>query len=139
MENDIVFNENATIVLHLHIVFIFCFQPSTRKQWERLKTVKTSGNLLFACQDNLNSLWLLLLCFQKFAFSVKMIRLHDNHNIITISFSNLFTLETILKSYRFQLRRSSFFLLFLCRWKVKTQIKVCGLDEKDMKTCSCRA
>ena len=50
MENDIIFSENATIVLHLRIVFVsYRFQPSIRK---RLKTVKTSGNLLFACQDN---------------------------------------------------------------------------------------
>ena len=60
---------------------------------------KTSGNLLFACQDNLNNLWLLLHPFRKFAFSVKTIRLHDND--IT-AFSNLSTLETVFKCYRLQ-------------------------------------
>ena len=81
-------------------------------------TVKTieSGtnqrNLLFACQGNLNNLWLLLHHFQNlwlllhhiqnFAFSVKTIRLQDNDIIIRISFSNLSTLETVFKSYRFQ-------------------------------------
>ena len=47
---------------------------------------KTSGNLLFACQDNLSKLWLLLHRFQKFAFSVKTIRVHDNDNIVFKSF-----------------------------------------------------
>ena len=61
------------------------------------KTVKTSGNLLFACKDNLNNLWLLLHRFQKFAFSVKTIRLCDNDIIITISFSNLCTLKIAFK------------------------------------------
>ena len=41
---------------------------------------------MFMCQDNLISLWLLLHRFQKFAFSVKTIRLQDNDIIITISF-----------------------------------------------------
>ena len=94
-----------TIVLHLHIVlvsFSFRFQQSTQRRWKLLKRVKTSRYLLFTCQDNLNNLWLLLHRFQKFAFSVKTIRLHDNDIIITISFSNFFTLETIFKSYRFQ-------------------------------------
>ena len=57
-----------------------------------MKTIengKTSENLSFGCQDKLNNLWLLLHGFQKFAFSVKTIRLHDNDIIITISFSNL--------------------------------------------------
>ena len=40
--------------------------------------------------------------FQKLSFSVKTIRLHGNDIIITISFSNLSTLETVFKSYRFQ-------------------------------------
>ena len=40
--------------------------------------------------------------FSKLAFSVKTIRLHDNDIIITILFSNLSTLETVLKIYRFQ-------------------------------------
>ena len=35
---------------------------------KRLKTVKTSGSLLLACQDNLNNLWLLLHRLEKFAF-----------------------------------------------------------------------
>ena len=30
------------------------------------------------------------------------------------------------------------FLLFSCRYKVKTQRKVCSFDENDMKTYSCR-
>ena len=48
---------------------------------KRLKTVKTSGNLLFACQDNLNNLWLLLHRFQKFAVSMKTTPLHDNDTL----------------------------------------------------------
>ena len=63
-----------------------------------IKTVKPSGNLLFAFQDNLNNLWLLLHRYQKFAFSVKTIRLHDND---IIAFSDLSTLETVFISYRF--------------------------------------
>ena len=63
--------------------------------------------------------------FQTFAFSVKMIRLHDNDIILTTSFSDLYTLETVC------------FLLFSSRCKVKTQRKVCGFDENDMKTYSC--
>ena len=74
IENDIVFNENATFVLRLHVVFVllsYRFQPSERK---RFKNAKTQGNLLFACQDDLNNLCLLLHRFQNFAFSVKTIR-----------------------------------------------------------------
>ena len=100
--------------------------------------MKTRGYLLFACRDNLNNLWLLLHRFQKLAFSVKTIRLHDNDIIISISFSNLFTLETIFKSYRFQLKRSSFLIVFMKMQTVKTQRKVCCFDENDMKTYSCR-
>ena len=69
-----------------------------------MKTIendKISGNLLFTCQDNLNNLWLLLQRFQKFAFSVKAIRLHDKDIIITLSFSNLSTWEIVFKSYLF--------------------------------------
>ena len=128
IENDIVFNENATIVLYLHIVFI-SFQPFIRKRWKRLKTVKTSGNLLFVCQDNLNNLWLLLYRFQKFAFPMKTIRPHDNDIMITISFSNLSTLETVFKSYRFQWQGSSFLIVFDrfsvdARWKLKEKFAV---------------
>ena len=83
-----------------------------------------------ACQDNLNSLRLLLHRIQKFAFSVKTIRLHDNDTITTISFSDLSTLETFFGSYRF--------LSFSYRCKMKMQRKVCGFDENDMKTYSCR-
>ena len=121
--HEYVFNENATVVLHLHGFFValsYRFHLSTRKRWKRLKTARTSGKLLFACQDNLNNLWLLLHRFQKFAFSVKTIRLHDNDVIITISYdndiiitislSNLSTLETVFKSYSFQ--------SFSCRCKV---------------------
>ena len=41
----------------------------------------------------------------------------------------LFSLETVFKSYRFQ--------SFSCWCKVKTQRKVFGFDENDMKTYSC--
>ena len=94
IENGILLNENATTVLQIRIVFLsfsYRFQPSYTKTVKRLKTVKTSGNLLFACQDNLTNLWLLFYCFQNFAFSVKVIRLHDKDIIIAISFSNLST------------------------------------------------
>ena len=76
-------------------MFSYLFQPFTRKRWKRLKTVKPRGNLLFACQDNFNNLWLLLHRFQKFALSVKTIRLHHNN---IIAFSNLSTLETVFKN-----------------------------------------
>ena len=69
---------------------------------KQLETVKTSGNLWFACQGNLNNLSSLLYRFQKFAFSVKTIRLHDNDIIRTISFSNVSTLEIVMNSYRFR-------------------------------------
>ena len=95
-----------------------------------MRTVKTSGNLLFACQDNLNNLCLLLHRFQKLAFSLKTIPLHDNEIIITIWFSNVSTLETVENDHRFR--------SFLRRCKVKTQIKACSFDENDMKTYSCR-
>ena len=39
-----------------------------------MKTVKTSGSLLFACQDNLNNLWLCCIVFK----SAKMIRLNND-------------------------------------------------------------
>ena len=120
-------------MLHLHIVSV-SFTRKRWKRWKQLKTIKTSGNLLFACQDNLNNLWLLLHRFQKFAFSMKTIRPHDNDIIITKRFSDLFILETVFKSYRFQWNKSS----FSCSYKVKTQRKVCGFDENVMKTYSCR-
>ena len=62
----------------IYTSFLYRSQPSTRNNENWLKTVKNSRNLLFACEDNLNNLWLSLLCFQKFALSVKTIRLHDN-------------------------------------------------------------
>ena len=43
---------------------------------------KNQRKFLFACQDNLSSLWLLLHHFQKFTFSVKTIRLCDFNNIV---------------------------------------------------------
>ena len=93
------------IILHLHTVFIQFFLPFSAvytKTMKTIETVKTSGNLLFARQDNLNNLFLLLLHrFQKFVFSVQTIHLHDNNIIITIPFSNLSTLETVFKSHRF--------------------------------------
>ena len=49
--------------------------------------------------------------FQKFTFSVKTMHLHDNDIIIAISFTNLSTKDTVFKSYRFQLKRSSFFIV----------------------------
>ena len=62
---------------------------------------------------------------------------HDNDIIIiTISrYQCLSTLETVFKSYRFQLKRS-LFLIVSFRCKVKTQRKVCGFDGNDMKTYS---
>ena len=42
---DVVFNEDATIVLYLHIVFV-SFSAVYAKT---MKTVKASGNPLFAC------------------------------------------------------------------------------------------
>ena len=65
---------------------------------KKIKNSKTSGNLLFACQDNLNNLWLLLRRIQKFALSAGTIHLHDDDIIITISFSNTSTLETVFKN-----------------------------------------
>ena len=92
---------------------------------------------MFACQDNLNNLWLLLYRFQKFAVSVKTICLHDNDIIITISFSNLFTLKTVSKVIVFS-ESDHRFWSSSCRSKVKTQRKACGFNENDMKTYSCR-
>ena len=95
----------------IYASFSYCFMSFSAVYTKTMKTIengKASGNLLFACQDNFNDLWLLLHRFQKFAFSVKTIRLYDNDIIITISFSNFSTLETVFKSYRFQWKRSSF-------------------------------
>ena len=84
IEKHIVFNENATIVLHLHIVFVWFSAVHT----ETMKTIDNGKNQrksFFACQDNLNNLWLLLHNniifksfhfgdhFQKLSFSVKTI------------------------------------------------------------------
>ena len=63
-------------------------------------------------------------------FSLKTIRLHNSDIIATISFSSLSTLETVFKSHQF--------LSFSCICKVKTLRKVCGFDENDIKTYSCR-
>ena len=101
IENDIGFNENAIIVLHLRIVFV-SFSAFCKKTMKAIENGKNQLKYIFACQDNLNNLWLLLHRFQKLAFSVKTIRLHNNDIIIAISFSNLSTLETVSKSYRFQ-------------------------------------
>ena len=54
------------------------FSAVYTKTMKTIETVKASGNLLLACQDNWNNLWLLLHRFQKFALSVKTIRLRDN-------------------------------------------------------------
>ena len=56
IENDIVFNENATIVSHLHIVFHIVFMSFLAFHTKMMKTIETIGNLLFASQDNLNIL-----------------------------------------------------------------------------------
>ena len=71
IENDNVFNGNATIILHLHIVFVLFSAVYTKK-------VNTSGNPLFAFQDNL---WLLLYRFQKLSFSVKTIIVFDRFRV----------------------------------------------------------
>ena len=80
--------------------------------------------------------WLLLHRFQKFAFSVKTISLQDNDIIITISFSNLSIFRPFSKVIVFRENDHGFFL-FSCRCKAKTQRKVCGFDENDIKTYSC--
>ena len=71
------------IVLCLRIAFI-SFSAVCTKTMKTIENCKNSGNLLFACQNNLNNLWLLLHRFQKFAFSMKTIRLHDNHIIVNV-------------------------------------------------------
>ena len=58
------------------------------------------SSFVYTFEYNLNNLWLLLHRFQKFGFSVKMIHLHDNDIIFTISFSKLSTLESVFNSYR---------------------------------------
>ena len=91
--------KSATIVrieISFRIVFIAISAIYT-KAIKLFKTVTTTWNLLF-----LKNWWFLLPFPQKFAFSVKTIRLHDNDIVITISFSNLFFLETVFKSNHFQ-------------------------------------
>ena len=135
--HEYVFIENDTTVLHLHIVFVsfsYRFQPSIRKRWKLLKTVKTSEKLMFACQDNLNNLWLLLNCFQKFPFSVKAVRLHET---ISLRFQIFPLWRPFSKVIVFSVNDHRFWS-FSCICKVKTQIKVCGFDENDMDTYSCR-
>ena len=83
-------DENAMIVLHLHIVFIsfsYCFQLSTPR---RLTMLQTSRHLLFVYQANVNNLWLLLYHCQKFAFSVTTIHLHDNIVFKSFDFGDCF-------------------------------------------------
>ena len=72
IENEVIINENATTVLHLHIVFI-SFSAVYTKTMKTTVNWKTSGNVLFACQDSLSNLWLLLHRSQKFTFPVKRI------------------------------------------------------------------
>ena len=91
-----------------------------------MKTAKTSENLLFACQDNLNNLWQLLHRFQKFAFSVKPICLHDNDTIKTNVFKSFHfgdrfqklsvSVKTIIVFDRFRVnvRRKGYF--YLAQW-----------------------
>ena len=70
---------------------------------KRIITVKTSKNLLFGCHDNLKNFAVAVASgFQKFAFSVKTICPHHNDIITIISFSNLATLESVVKGDRFQ-------------------------------------
>ena len=72
---------------------------------------KTQRRVLFACQDNLNNVW--LYGFQTFAFSVQAIRLHDNHIIFQLnlstwkSFQKLsFSVKTIVVFDRFRVDAS---------------------------------
>ena len=87
--------------------------PSTRIRFQRskrLKTIKTSKNLLFACQD----IYIYIYRFQIFPlwrpFSKVIVFSENYHRFCSSS----------------------------CRCKVKTQRKVCGFDENNMKTYSCR-
>ena len=98
---------------------------------------KNLSNLLFACLDNLNNLWLLLHGFQKFAFSVKTMFLHDIDTIKAISFS-IFPLWRPFSKVIVISENDDRFRSFSFRSKVKTKRKVCSFDENDMKTYSCR-
>ena len=145
IENDIVFKENATTVLHLHIVFVsfsYPLKPSTRKRWKRLKTVKTAE--IYCLYVKI--IWIICGCccnvFKSLLFSVKTIRLHDNDIIrpmqryllqifpLLIPFSKVIVFSE--NDYRFW--------SFSCRCKIKTQRKfavsmktICRL-QKAMKT-----
>ena len=100
---------------------------------ENDETVKTSRNLLFTCQDNFNNLWLLLHRSQKFAFSVKTIRPHDNDIVKQYRFQVLPLWRPFSKVIVFS-ENCHCFLSFSCICKVKTQRKVRDFDENDMKT-----
>ena len=106
IENDIVFvfqrkrNDCIAFTHCFRIVFISfpAVYTKTMKTMKKIENDKNIRNLLFPPQDNL---WLLLHRFEKFAFSVKTIRLHDTDVIITLSFPNLSTLKIVFKSYQF--------------------------------------
>ena len=70
----------------IYTSFSYRFHIISGDYTKTMKTIengKKKLNLLFACQHNLNNLWLLLHRFQKFSFSVKTICLHDNDIIMT--------------------------------------------------------
>ena len=68
--------------------------------------------------------------FQKFAFSMKTIRLHDNDIIITIAFSNLSTFQKLSFSVKMIIVSVVFDRFRVdARWE-----RVYGFDESYMKT-----
>ena len=126
--NDIVFNENVTIVLHLHIVFVpfsFC------SLWRLFLKVIVFSRFL------VDTMWKRK---EKFAVLMKTIWkricfqwkrndcLASTHRLRIVLI--LFSLEAVFKTYRFQ--------SFSCKYNAKTQREVCGFDENDMKTYLCR-
>ena len=61
--HEYVFIENATVLYLWHMVFV-SFSTVCMKMMKTIENGKISGSLLFACQENLNNLWLLLHRFQ---------------------------------------------------------------------------
>ena len=99
--------------------------------------IKTSRNLLFACEDNLNNFLVVVASFPKvsvFSENDPSTRRYHYNNIVF----QIFPLWRQFSKVIVFNKNAHSFLSFPCRCKVKTQRKVCGFDENDMKTCSRR-
>ena len=99
----------------LRIVFISFSAVHT----ETIETVKFRLNLLFACQDNLNNLWLLLLFSKICVFNENNPSTRQRYHCVFKSFH----FGDRFQTFAYSVKMVIVFYLFLCRRKVKTQKK----------------